>query len=173
MFTMNGNRRLAKRSIIGTKVSAQWQDGRFYPGVIHNQPSDESYFQPRYTIQFDDGYLREVTAAEIVGPGFSNLSNYNLKNGQKVFLTLHGREVAGIVVSHDRAADEVTIVTCNSQGEDIELCRQIDDVRILPSRKSARLVDSNTDYSRLADVISYNDKKRTVSHVIDVPSRLM
>jgi hypothetical protein len=54
---MFSNRKLAKRSIIGTKISALWQDGRFYPGSIRNYSAEESFiFGQKYTIQFDDGY---------------------------------------------------------------------------------------------------------------------
>ena len=51
---MFGNKRLAKRSIIGTRVSAQWsQDGRFYPAIIQAQvkeasPTSAGIFAVRY-----------------------------------------------------------------------------------------------------------------------------
>jgi len=171
---MFGNRRLAKRSIIGTKVCALWQDGRFYPGVIQNHPADDEvsqFFEAQYTIRFDDGFQRQVCAKDIVGPGFNNISNFSLKFGQKVFLTVNGREVTGIVAVHNRSTDEVIVNVQIQNGEELEITRKSDELRIMQSRKSARLVDQDTDYSKLADLNVSESKKRTVSHVIDVPSK--
>lgn len=53
--------------------------------------------------------------------------------------------------------------------------KKIDEVRLLESRKSARLVNSDTDFSKLADInISANDLKKkqraaTAAIAIDVP----
>ncbi|XP_076083148.1 zinc finger protein 704-like isoform X1 [Mytilus galloprovincialis] len=172
MFT---NRRLAKRSIIGTKISALWQDGRYYPGSIQNYTAEESMvFGPSYAIQFDDGHRKEVRANEIIGPGFQTLSSVKLKNGQKLYLTLNGREVPGIVIDHDREHDVVIINVKLSNGGESEIERKTDELRLIESRKSARLVDQDTDYSKLADLAlntNENKRSRTVSHVIDVPSK--
>jgi hypothetical protein len=48
--------------------------------------------------------------------------------------------------------------------------RKIDEVRLLESRKSARLVNSDTDFSKLAD-ISVSDNKNKKSKAIEVPTR--
>jgi hypothetical protein len=41
---------------------------------------------------------------------------------------------------------------------------KVDDVRLLESRKSARLVNSDTDFSKLADInISMADKKKAAA----------
>lgn len=173
---MFNNRKLAKRSIIGTKVSALWQDGRFYPGSIRNYSAEESLvFGPTYTIQFDDGYSREVRANEIIGPGFQSLSSVKLKSGQKLYLTLNGREVPAILMEHDNSRDVVIINVKMYNGEEIEIERRTEEVRLIESRKSARLVDQDTDYSKLADIAIHtneNKRSRTVSHVIDVPAKL-
>ncbi|XP_023288157.1 zinc finger protein 704 isoform X1 [Orussus abietinus] len=47
------------------------------------------------------------------------------------------------------------------------LTKRIDEVRLLESRKSARLADQDTDFARLADMAG--DRKRASSHSIDVP----
>ena len=52
---------------------------------------------------------------------------------------------------------------------DLTVNRRLDDIRLMASRKSARLQDHDTDYSRLAD-LHPETKKRPVSHVIDVPT---
>ena len=49
----------------------------------------------------------------------------------------------------------------------ITITRRIEEVRLLESRKSARLADSDTDFARLADMGS--DRRRTSTHSIEVP----
>lgn len=49
----------------------------------------------------------------------------------------------------------------------MNLTKRIDEVRLLESRKSARLADQDTDFARLADMAG--DRKRTSTHNIDVP----
>lgn len=169
---MFGNRRLAKRSIIGTKVCALWQDGRFYPGVIRSVPDDTESELGKYTVLFDDGFEKDLVGKDIIGPGFQNLINSSLKFQQKVYLTLNGREVQGVVLKQDSKTNEVLVSVQFSTNEEVELIKRIDELRLLESRKSARLVDQDTDYSKMADVILTPDnKKRPVSHVIDVPAK--
>lgn len=50
----------------------------------------------------------------------------------------------------------------------VELRKRLEEVRLLESRKSARLMDQDTDFARLADMAG--DRKRPSSHVIDVPA---
>lgn len=49
-----------------------------------------------------------------------------------------------------------------------EVQKRLEEVRLLESRKSARLADQDTDFARLADMAG--DRKRTASHTIDVPA---
>lgn len=49
-----------------------------------------------------------------------------------------------------------------------EVQKKLEEVRLLESRKSARLADQDTDFARLADMAG--DRKRTASHTIDVPA---
>ena len=182
---MFGNKRLAKRSIVGTRVCGLWpQDGRYYPGIIQSQVSEESITSSAvYVVRFDDGFCQHVKSRCIVGPGFQPVATTTLKRGQKVFITLNGREVCGTVICHDRDIDDVVINVRTPTGDDFETGRKLEDVRLLESRKSARLVDQqDTDYSKLADLhLSANtnsnsntapadvgSKKRMPSHVIDV-----
>ncbi len=96
--------------------------------------------------------------------------NHFHQAGQKIFLTHNGREISGRVISHDRSSEEVLLhVKPQSPGEDGEIFRQLDELRLMASRKSARLQDQgDQDYSRLAD-LHPEGKKRAVSSVIDVP----
>lgn len=169
---MFGTRRLAKRSIVGTRVAAKWQDGRYYPGVIEGEYSEESPFTDSvYSVKFEDGYQKNIHSKSIIGPGFQSNTSALLKNGQQVFLTLNGREVAGLVIHHCLEADEVLINAQLSNGNDVEVTKRIEEVRLMKSRKSARLADQDTDYSKLADLQLSEAKKRTVSSGIDVPSK--
>lgn len=180
---MFGNKRLAKRSIVGTRVCGLWpQDGRYYPGIIQSQVSEESITSSAvYVVRFDDGFCQHVKSRCIVGPGFQPVATTTLKQGQKVFITLNGREVCGTVIFHDRDIDEVVINVRTPTGDDFDTGRKLEDVRLLESRKSARLVEQqDTDYSKLADIhVGANGNntvpadvgrgKRMPSHVIDVP----
>ena len=106
---MYGSKRLVKRSIVGTRVSAQWPDGIFWPGVICNVAANKSL----YTICFDDGYTRVYRETEIVGQGFQGMASVHLKFGQKVFFTNNGREVVGYVQKHRKPTNEVSTLSSN------------------------------------------------------------
>ena len=169
---MSGSKRLAKRSIVGTRVSAVWQqDGRFYPGVIRSLVAEETpATDALYSVVFDDGFEAKVTSKDIVGQGFLAGPSRRLKHGQKVFVTMNGREVGGLVAHQDRRTEEVIIIVKQPAGEEITIHRKVDEVRLMESRKSARLVDQSTDYSKLADLQLTEPKRRAVSHNIDVPA---
>ena len=169
---MFGNKRLAKRSIIGTRVSALFsQDGRFYPAIIQAQVTEDTITSKAvYAVRFDDGGYQHCKSRNIVGNGFQSVTCVSLLPGQKVFLTLNGREVCGVVSRHDH--DDVTVNITNSSGDEFTTTRRLEDIRLLESRKSARLESQpDTDYSKLADVqLSESSRRRTPSHVIDVPA---
>lgn len=170
---MFGNRRLAKRSILGTRICAPCQDGRFHPGVIQAQRSSENLpdNEQVFTVVFDNGNSGYFRGSEIIGPGFQQVSQLVLKPGQKVYLTLNGREISGEVASHEIDRDEVHVSLKLPNGEEVNVPRKIDEIRLMESRKSARLLDQDTDYSKLADLHS-EPKRRAVSHVIDVPCKV-
>jgi len=169
---MFGSRRLAKRSIVGTQVAAKWQDGRYYPGVIRGEYAEETPFTDAvYTVLFEDGYEKSIPSKSIVGPGFMPCTACVLKKGQKVFLTLNGREVSGTVINHSTEVDEVLASVSLPNDDNIEIIKRIDEVRLMKSRKSARLQDVDTDYSKLADLQLTETKKRTVSSGIDMPGK--
>lgn len=174
---MFGTRRLAKRSIVGSRVCALSTDGRYNPGVIESiqvWPNGEEV----YTVNFSGGSRLTVQHRDIVGPGFQTVTSVNLKPGQKVYITHHGREVPGAIVrtfvgpdadDDTRVCVKIAATSGSSDGDDVIVTRRLDDIRLMASRKSARLQDHDTDYSRLAD-LHPETKKRPVSHVIDVPA---
>jgi hypothetical protein len=122
---MSTGKRLAKRSIIGTRVCAQGEDGIWYAGVIVSvkTPSDPRENSncinltpnTRYSVRFDQkdvrsvGLAREFRDKELIGPGFKSIMDIKMKPGQKVYLTYNGRESAGEVILHDDLKDEVTV----------------------------------------------------------------
>uniref|UniRef100_A0A8D9AMP7 Zinc finger protein 395 n=1 Tax=Cacopsylla melanoneura TaxID=428564 RepID=A0A8D9AMP7_9HEMI len=184
---MSTGKRIAKRSIIGTRVCAPGDDGKFYSGVIHavKTPSNCSDIFTtvgmKYSIRFDPplpqgaAWNREYRDTELIGPGFQSVQNFHLLPGQKVYLTFNGREISGDIVQHDVNMDEVSVLICPPGYEGvIEMKKRLEEVRLLESRKSARLMDQDTDFARLADVGT--DRKRTTgtstssSQHIDVPS---
>ncbi|XP_022101444.1 zinc finger protein 704-like [Acanthaster planci] len=161
---MYGSKRLAKRSIVGTRVCAPWPDGIYYPGIIRNVEN-----QTYYTICFDDGYIKVYREADIVGQGFRGVCSIHLKFGQKVYITNNGREMVGHVQKHKKPTNEVFIKIADSSETMIQ--RKLDEVRLMESRKSPRLADHETNYLKLADMSPTSDaKKRNVSSSIDVPS---
>ncbi|XP_065075189.1 zinc finger protein 395 isoform X2 [Ochlerotatus camptorhynchus] len=188
---MSTGKRLAKRSIIGTRVCAPGVDGIWYSGVIQavktppsaNQKDNNNCINltpnTRYSVRFDSkqdvarrGLAREFRESELIGPGFKTIMDVRLKPGQKVFLTYNGRESAGEVLQHDDLKDEITVkIVPVGQEAPIELTKRLEEVRLLESRRSPRLADQekDTDFARLADMAG--DRRRQ-SHSIDVPFSL-
>lgn len=124
---MSTGKRLAKRSIIGMRVCALGEDGLYYPGRIHavktpaspkdNQNCINLTPNTRYSVRFDQSPafipqrrgIYEFSCSELIGDGFSSITDVKLKPGQKVYLTHNGRETGGTVEEHDVQLDEVTI----------------------------------------------------------------
>ncbi|XP_035430865.1 zinc finger protein 395 [Spodoptera frugiperda] len=176
---MSTGKRLAKRSIIGTRVAALGDDGLYYSGMIHAVKTPAPFPEnnncinltpnTRYTVRFDSVMMknREYRDAELIGPGFRGMTGVRLKEGQRVFLTYNGREVHADVKHHDYNTDELLVQIYSPTSEvRIELKKKLDDVRLLESRKSARLADVDTDFARLADMAG--DRRRS-SATIEVP----
>lgn len=125
IIKMSTGKRLAKRSIIGTRVCAPGDDGKYYSGIIQAVKTPAPFADnsncinltpnTRYTVKFDykeaaplRGY-REYRECELIGPGFRSISGVRLLAGQKVYLTYNGREVSGEVVEHSTISDELNI----------------------------------------------------------------
>ncbi|XP_076361718.1 zinc finger protein 395-like isoform X1 [Tachypleus tridentatus] len=173
---MSTGKRLAKRSIIGMRVCAPMEDGRFYPGVIHATKTEAGGKDAIiYCILFDEKKfpVKKFRANELIGPSFQNISSIKLKNKQKVYVTYNGREVVGTVVHHRPDIDQVILIVEPSSHNchltrPVELKKKIEEVRLIESRKSVRLLDNDTDYSKLAE--GQEPRRRTSSLTIDVPS---
>jgi len=122
---MSAGKRLAKRSIVGTRICAL-NNGLYTPGVIigSKNPKELNFnnchtgitSNSKYIVQFEGGETREFAENELVGPGFGNVSSLKLRAGQKVFVTHNGREVSGNVVYHRPQIDEV-LISCSGIDE--------------------------------------------------------
>ena len=122
---MSTGKRLAKRSIIGTRVCAPGEDGKYYSGVIQAVKTPANFVEnnncinltpnTRYTVRFDSrqGNLGRTTAeffeVDLIGPGFQSVLGLELVAEQKCYVTFNGREVAGEVCAHNPELDEVII----------------------------------------------------------------
>lgn len=117
---MSTGKRLAKRSIIGTRVAALGDDGLYYSGMIQAVKTPAPFPEnnncinltpnTRYTVRFDGGKsTREYRDAELIGPGFRGMQGIKLQPTQRVFLTYNGREVRADLLAHDHQTDELRV----------------------------------------------------------------
>ena len=109
---MSTGKRLAKRSILGTRVVAPGQDGRLYPAIIQAVKTYEDRLsENRYSVRFDNSRkVVEFLEHEIIGSGFGGLmSLQRLRNGQKVYITHQGREMEGHVAEQRARTDSLVV----------------------------------------------------------------
>ena len=86
-----------------------------------------------------------------------------------------------LLVNQGSTVHETTIQTTYYfvlQGDCETLLKKIEEVRLLESRKSARLINSDTDFSKLADlnisqsnVTAAEQARKAISKAIEVPQR--
>ncbi|EFX76328.1 hypothetical protein DAPPUDRAFT_226110 [Daphnia pulex] len=165
---MSTGKRLAKRSIVGTKVVVLREDGLYYPGIIQAvktaemDPSRGQLFShTKYAVRSimetagHPGHrqqLFEYSEVDLIGPGFQSTAGLTLQPGQKVYITFTGREVAGHVTKHRPDVDEVHITLQVSNSNSVDIVKRMEEVRLMESRKSLRLMDQHdVDFARLAE----------------------
>lgn len=176
---------------MGTRVAVPSGDsGQLLTGAIQAvKTCEDPSLANRFSVRLDSGRVVELLDSDLVGPGFKPVASVKLMPGQLVFVTHLQREMAGKVVRHDFESQDV-IINLNDGGE--TLLKKIDEVRLLESRKSARLINSDTDFSKLADLnISqssvntshtgqqnmeedtkhYYNARKAISKAIEVPQR--
>ena len=132
MINMSTGKRLAKRSILGTRVVAPGIDGRFYPAVIqsvktisaaagggHFDSGQAAMMMTTYVVRFDNSRkVSEFRETELIGPGFAGVTSVGtLLSGQRIYVTYAGRELEGTVMQHDTRADIVTVSLSVSDQE--------------------------------------------------------
>lgn len=159
---------------LGTRVSAPWPDGIYYPGIVRpiNRSSLKSKLDSNiYTVIFDDGYCKDYTSDQIVGPNFQNSSGVHLKFNQRVFVTHNGRECTGHVQKHKKQTNEVFI-----KLEDVSetmIQRKLDEVRLLAERqkKGKMTIEGGDHYhQRMSNASSCQDvKRKATNNIIEVP----
>lgn len=119
---MSTGKRLAKRSIVGTRVCAPGGNNLWYSGVIQKVKTPPTVREnncimltpdTKYTVRFDPGQtiggIREYLGSQLIGPGFQNVISVVLYAGQRIYITYNGRESVAEVLSHDIGKDEVCV----------------------------------------------------------------
>ncbi|KAL2740847.1 zinc finger protein 395-like isoform X1 [Vespula squamosa] len=145
---MSTGKRLAKRSIIGTRVCAPGEDGKYYSGVIHAVKTPASSAsesglsitpKTRYSVRFDTvpggrppSPSTEYSDRDLIGPGFGSVTGARLVPGQKVYLTYNGREIQAEVTQHREHLDEVDVVIAPNGQE--RFCNVIEETNTDMSR---------------------------------------
>lgn len=157
VYKMSTSKRLAKRSIVGTRVCAPGPDKLYYSGIIQKVKTPSIGIidtnncitlthDTKYTVRFDLGQAmvgtREYLGSEIIGPGFQNVINVNLATGQRIFITYNGRESVAEVTSHDFAKDEVCVrIPANGFEVSVSLFLDCRDEYIFQQPASSRMID--------------------------------
>jgi hypothetical protein len=117
---MSTGKRLAKRSILGTKVVVPGQDGRYYPGhILAVKTFEDASAENRYSVRFEDSKrVFEFSEKDILGPGFrTTVADVQLTQGQVVYVTHNNREMQGKVVRHDFDSQDVLLTVGNANNE--------------------------------------------------------
>lgn len=151
-----------KWSAVGTIVSAPIR-GFYYPGrvkAIKRSVDQAASSPPLYSVIFSDplgsltdqepnddqGLILDFTAEQLIGRGFGPITSALLCENQKVYITHRGREVGARVIKHEEEDDLLHLVL---DADSQEMSVKLNEVRLLPSRKSGR-VQEHPDYSLLA-----------------------
>lgn len=97
---MSTGKRLAKRSIIGTRVCAPFEDGKYYSGIIQAVKTPASTYpennncinltpNTRYTVKFDNSSMRQFLSG-VNNCGINNNNNNNIgRNTTAEFMSCH------------------------------------------------------------------------------------
>jgi len=124
---MSTGKRLAKRSILGTRVAVQGADGRYLGGVIQAVKTTEGS-TARYSVRLEEPRARvfEFNGTDLVGPGFRHVTDLErLPEGQRIYVTHRGREVAARVARHDADEGEVLVAVDRGDDEEVNVSKQI------------------------------------------------
>ena len=142
---MSTGKRLAKRSILGTRVAAPAGDGLFLTGIIQAvKTCEDPSLANRFSVRFDDDQSKvsEFLETNLIGPGFKSVTNAHLQAGQLVYVTHCQREMAGRVVRHDFDSQDVIITL-----SDVSTLFYLDSPQLGQITKNVRFV-VNTNYGK-------------------------
>ena len=123
-------------------MCAPYTGGFYWPGVIsaiQTAAPWELASGDRYTVEFEDGQKRTFEGDDIVGAGFQSVTKDRLNAGQTVYITHNGREVEGAIESAEGDEEVLAVALADSGGRRLVVTVRIDDVRLMKSRRSARL----------------------------------
>ena len=110
---MSTNKRIPKRSIIGSRVSVCCKDGVWRIGLVTAMRAREDgliQVEKKFSVKLEcSKRVEEFSENEVIGPGFLSAIPFGteLTMGQHVFVTNNGREVEGKVCSHNMS--QVTV----------------------------------------------------------------
>ena len=135
---MSTGKRLAKRSILGTRVAAPSGEGLYFTGIIQAvKTCEDPSLANRFSVRFDDNPLNvsEFLDTDLIGPGFKSMTYARLQAGQLVYVTHCQREMAGRVVRHDFDSQDVIITL-----SDVSTLFYLDGGGCKPQRKTALMI---------------------------------
>jgi len=150
-------------------VAVQTKDSIWRRGTVIGMRNDDDRLMPfekNFEVQIPDGkhWDKYYCEDDIYGPGFNTSIPIGTKLllGQQVYVTHEGREVKGTIKTHHSEQD---LVSVKLEGEKY-IFKTLEEIRLLESRKSARLGKSVLDFSKLAEM-GYPYKNRQS----EVPNR--
>jgi len=109
----------------------------------------------RYTVEFEeDGSRQTFYGDHIVGAGFQSVTRNRLISGQMVFIMHNGREVEGSVESMDGGEMVSVALATDSGGGRLLVPVRVNDIRLMRSRRSARLSKKQPDSINVLSVES-------------------
>ncbi|XP_040454448.1 LOW QUALITY PROTEIN: zinc finger protein 395 [Falco naumanni] len=155
------SRRLGKRSLLGTRVSAPsaLADGVLVATQIPSLQTDLGR-APAHTAPREDGSCVLSAEESSQVPRFPSPSRWQLRAGQQVLITYNGQECTGLVEQHNPLSDKVKVLL-PEQG--LQACWRVQDVRPAILQPPALPTASGPGPAEAL--------QRSVSSSIDVPKR--
>ncbi|XP_055332368.1 zinc finger protein 704-like [Paramacrobiotus metropolitanus] len=159
---MSSSKRPAKRSLIGLRVAAKRDTGFYEPATVadvtNKQVAGASFAGAAHPAQgdklllkFDDGNQQWYLERQIIGQGFQSINSACLPVGQLVYCTVGHRETSGRIVGSVAGKSPQVFEIALEDGSERRIQRKQDDMRLIKSRKSARITaDKDKDYHSLA-----------------------
>nr|XP_038032888.1 zinc finger protein 395 isoform X1 [Anas platyrhynchos] len=139
------SRRLGKRSLLGTRVSAP--DGVLVAPQIHALPADLS--RPLAPLAPpEDGSCPQAVEESSRAPRFPSPGHHQLCAGQQVLVTYSGQEFAGLAEQHDPPSDKVKVLQ-PEQGS--HTCWRMQDTQPDATEALQRSVSSSIDVPKRKD----------------------
>ncbi|NWZ47413.1 ZN395 protein, partial [Haliaeetus albicilla] len=155
------SRRLGKRSLLGTRVSAPsaLADGVLVATQVPSLQTDLGQASA-HTVPREDGSCAPSAEESSQAPRFPSPGRRQLCAGQQVLVTYNGQECAGLVEQHNPLSDKVKVLL-PEQG--LQACWRIQDVRPAPLQPPTLPAAGSPGPAEAL--------QRSVSSNIDVPKR--